>query len=284
MEMSRRELMRAVFGSAPAMKLRQLLEDGHPPSPELRRFRIQVPGLDRRLDGMRIGHLSDVHIGGMTLGPAYLEQSLRVFGRSAPELLMVTGDLLDDPRATRACMDMLAARRAPYGAFYSLGNHENFQDRDHIISETRRHGGVRLLLNEEAFVRVGDATVHVGGVDYPVTQGAVAKRTAINEQNAQAATAHAADADYRIALSHHPDEWDDLWARGADLTLSGHTHGGQIAPVGPALNSAWYKYVYGFYQQSGRHLYVSGGTGHSLPYRVGIAAEVTEFTLVRTTA
>lgn len=278
--LSRRELIRAALSSWPARKLRDAMRAADSGTPELRRLAVSVPGLDRRLDGLRIGQLSDVHIGGV-LSPAYIQRSLSVFGRSVPDLMVVTGDLLDDPQLTKVTLDAIAVAKAPYGTFYSLGNHENFQDREHIIRTARQHDTVRLLLNQGDFVNVGGATVHVSGVDYPVGQSATAARGPVNQANAVEATRHAEDSFFRLALAHHPDDFDFLAARGVDLTLSGHTHGGQVEPLGSMFSSRFYKYFYGHYQQGHRHLYVNGGTGHSMPLRVGVPAEVTEITLVR---
>ncbi|MBI5495590.1 MAG: metallophosphoesterase [Deltaproteobacteria bacterium] len=280
-EFTRRELIRAMFASAPMAKLREVVQStADTTAPELRRVALPVPGLDRRLDGLRIGQVSDVHVGAL-LGPDHLQRALALFGRAPPEVMTATGDLLDDPRKARACFDLLAAQRAPYGVFYSLGNHENFQDRDHIIATARAHDTVRILVNEETTVTVQGATVHVGGVDFPVGQGATAPRDDVNRAGVAAATQRSVDADLRIALAHHPDDFDELASRGVELTLSGHTHGGQIAAFGQGLTSRWFKYFYGHYQQGRSHLWVSGGTGHSFPLRVGVPMEVTEITLRR---
>jgi predicted MPP superfamily phosphohydrolase len=279
--LSRRELMKAAFASWPAQKLRGAMRgaaDGN--APTLMRWKLPVPGLDRRLDGLRIGQLSDVHIGA-TLTPAYVRTSMAVFGRHPPDVLTITGDLMDDPSLSRVTFDLLTERPAPYGTFYSLGNHENFQDRPRIIDDARKHDRLRLLLNEGTTVNVQGATVHISGVDYPVGQGATAPRDDENRRNADVATLRASDAEFRLALAHHPDDFDFLAARGVDLTLSGHTHGGQVAPIGNLLQERFYKYFYGRYSQGRSTLYVNGGTGHSFPLRVGVPAEVTEITLVR---
>jgi predicted MPP superfamily phosphohydrolase len=80
---------------------------------------------------------------------------------------------------------------------------------------------------------------------------------------------------------HHPDNFDVIASRNVELTLAGHTHGGQVAPLGPFMKDRLFKYVRGLYQKEQSHLYVSGGTGHWFPVRWGVPAEVTELTLRR---
>jgi predicted MPP superfamily phosphohydrolase len=263
------------------VKIRQLVQDSLGPAdlPVLLRETVAIKGLDRRLDGIRVGQVSDVHVGG-TLGPDHLQRALSLFGNTPPDILTATGDLLDDPRLTRAALDVLAARGAPYGTFYSLGNHENFVDRDLIISTGRAHGRVQLLVNESVDVNVQGARVNLSGVDFPVEQGATGPRTPENHAFVAAATQRVDKADLRVCLAHHPDDFDQIATRGVELTLSGHTHGGQVAPLG-GLVARSFKYFLGRYQVGDSHLHVSGGTGHSFPLRVGVPMEVTELTLRR---
>lgn len=282
LELTRREVMRAMLTSGPAMKLRDMLQQSSSGgiTPVLRQVNIPIAGLDRRLDGLRVGQLTDVHVGA-TLGLDHLQRALGVFGKTTPDILCVTGDLLDDPRLTRPAMDLLAGRKAPYGAYYSLGNHENFVDRNAIISAARAHDTVKLLVNESFTVEVQGAKVNLSGVDYPEDQEATVQRQAINAACVASAIQCAPDGDLRLCLAHHPDDFDEIARRGVELPMSGHTHGGQIAPVIASILARPFKYFYGSYKQDQSHLYVSGGTGHNFPLRLGVPMEVTEFTLRR---
>jgi predicted MPP superfamily phosphohydrolase len=82
-----------------------------------------------------------------------------------------------------------------------------------------------------------------------------------------------------LCLSHHPEFFPIAVEKGAHLTLSGHTHGGQVAFFGIPAFAFAFKHMLGRYFEKSRHLYVSGGTGHWLPFRLGVPAEVTIVTL-----
>jgi hypothetical protein len=259
-------------------------------------FRVNVPvrGLDRRLDGLRVGQLSDVH-----LGPfqrlEYLERALRLFGRHPPEILAVTGDLLDREDWTVPALDIISRVRAPLGRFYVMGNHENYAGRQEIMAAARAHRGVRFLWRESVEVRVGGARVRVLGMDYPpgnqpmefffrrrpIPHFFYQRRFPDADREVTEVTQGTEDADFRLCLVHHPDYFDQLRHLPVELTLAGHTHGGQVDPVGTFFARAAFRYVLGHYESGGRHLYVNGGTGHNFPVRVNVHAEVTELTLRR---
>jgi len=277
---SRRELFQSLAATAPFQAARKKLSQlSLGIVPELTRVVVPVPGLDRRLDGMRIGQVSDVHIG-QGFEPEYLKRALAVFGRVPPDVMVSTGDMLDDPLLARACFDLLAERKAPYGTFYSLGNHENFRDRNHIIKEGRSHAALKLLVNESVQVEVQGARFFVSGVDFPLDQSATSARTPVNAQFVAAANERSDDGDFRLCLAHHPDDFDEIRARGVELTLSGHTHGGQTALADP-LTRKFFTYFQGLYRSGASHLYVNSATGGGLFFRIGRPPEVTELTLRR---
>ncbi|MBI5497699.1 MAG: metallophosphoesterase [Deltaproteobacteria bacterium] len=257
-------------------------------------FRVNVPvrGLPRTLDGLRIGQVSDTHIGAV-LGVDHLRRALDLLRRDPPEILVATGDLVDDAGLARPCLDELASIRAGLGRFYILGNHENYAGRERIIDEAMRHPHVRLLLDAGHLVHEGGIRVHVAGLDYPREEDT---RVAFHAsplphvviqriqprlpERLRAASQAADEGDFRLRLVHHPDAWTAMAGDAAELTLSGHTHGGQVAPLGTMLAHSAFAYVLGMYERPGQHLYVNGGTGHWLPLR-SVPAEVTLLTLRR---
>ncbi len=260
--------------------------------PRLLKVNVVVPGLSRSLDGLRIGQVSDTHIGA-TLTLDHLQRAVAVFGRDPPDIFVMTGDLLDDVNLARACLDVLGTVKAPYGHFYIMGNHENYAGRDAMLREARAHPKVKLLLDSDTGVAVPGARIHVCGLDFsplervrvrweatPLPHPVWLQPPAMAD-DARRAVERSVTADFRLALVHHPDFFDALAAQGMDLTLSGHTHGGQVAPFGTSMARGIFKYPLGHYTQNNRHLYVNGGTGHWLPLRVGVPAEVTELTLRR---
>ena len=99
------------------------------------------------------------------------------------------------------------------------------------------------------------------------------------QQSAQIAFAEETESNESLlCLSHHPEFFPFAAERNVGLTLSGHTHGGQVAIGGKSVFST-YQYMLGQYQLGDSHLYVSGGTGHWLPVRFGVPTEVTVITL-----
>ena len=90
------------------------------------------------------------------------------------------------------------------------------------------------------------------------------------------------DGAFTILLAHHPDFFDEAFARHLPLTMSGHTHGAQFAPIGPIVQAVGFKYLRGLYQQGNSYGYVNRGTGHWLPFRVLCSREVTVYELTRT--
>ena len=261
--------------------------------PRLMRVNVPVKGLPRRLDGFRIAQISDTHIGAH-LTPDHMHKAVSLLHANPPEMLVMTGDMLDDASLAQPCLDLLSTVKAPHGHFFIMGNHDNYAGRDRVIASVREHPTVKLLLDEEMVVPVDGTHLHVSGLDYsttertkvswhflPLPHPAVVRTFPTMEDEVKRATDRRNEADFRLCLAHHPDGFDAIAQRGIELTLSGHTHGGQVAPFGTMLANSAFKYVLGLYERDGKHLYVNGGTGHWLPLRVGVPAEVTELTLRR---
>lgn len=296
MPTTRRQFLGAALG-VPALlrpEWRTWDSDADPLVPSLKRVTIPVRGLDRRLDGMTIGQVSDAHIG-RWLGVDHLLHAVERLAPERPHLLAVTGDLVDSAPLTAACLDVLARIPAPGGRFLVMGNHENYAGRDDVIAQARAHPHFRFLLAEEALLDVHGARIHVSGLDYPPGRQHlevhwrsqplphVVYRRLFPDMAADVAavTRRADDADFRLCLAHHPDYFDAARTRGVELTLAGHTHGGQVAPLGTLLARGAFTYCLGVYEVDNRHCYVSGGTGHWYPLRVGVPAEVALITLRR---
>lgn len=290
--LSRREILRSILAAVanrvvPSVGSANL-------EPTLIRVAIPVRGLDRRLDGLRIGQISDAHIGA-ALGLDHLERAAALLLRQPPDVLVVTGDLVDDAALTTACLDAVSRIRAPLGRYFILGNHENYAGRDDVMAVAQRHEGVRFLCDSLHGFTVDGARVQVAGLDYDIRHEVRVRRWRMGmlprlawrrtfpdmKDRVAQLTDRLGAADFRLALAHHPDFFDETAPAGMDLTLSGHTHGGQVAPLGTLMAHDAFDYVKGHYRHGDRHLYVNGGTGHWLPLRVGVPAEVTELTLQR---
>ena len=176
-----------------------------------------------------------------------------------PDLLVLTGDLFDEytePEEFAAFCTLFGQLRAPLGKYYVLGNHDLFHhwrepSFDRAALETAMaKAGVRIL--EDTDVLVQGVRV-VGRKDYLYTGG--------NRFTAAQLLPDGPDAHYTVWLDHEPRDFKNAAAAGADLILSGHTHGGQIWPAGAAGMVAQNERNYGAKRLSGCTAIVSGGTG-----------------------
>jgi hypothetical protein len=237
--------------------------------PGVEEVEVRVPGLHPDLEGFRIVQISDLHVG-RSIRRSYVE---RVVGRSrslAPDLVALTGDMVDGP------VERLAPHVAPLAAlaergraFFVLGNHDCYSGPAAWIDHWRNMG-VRVLLNEHTVLRKGAASVIVGGVVDP----------AYRDRRPEISLADAPGADFRLLLAHNP-KLAPLGARaGFDLQLSGHTHAGQFFPWTLAVRLVHAPHVAGLSREGQMWVYVSAGTGSwGPPVRFGTSPEITLVTL-----
>ena len=237
--------------------------------PRVVRVELPVPGLHPELDGFRIAQISDLHVG-RTIRHAYVEHTVQKARALAPDLVALTGDIVDGP------VERLAPHVAPLAelrnAYFILGNHDCYSGAARWI-EHFRGMGMRVLLNEHVVVRKGAARLLVGGVVDPAYRSA---RPEISLEGASAA-------DFRLLLAHNP-KLAPLGARaGFDLQLSGHTHAGQFFPWTLAVRLVHAPHVAGLSREGAMQVYVSAGTGSwGPPVRFGTSPELTLITLKRT--
>lgn len=233
---------------------------------------IRIAKLPRALDGFTIAQISDIHIGAF-LGEPQLRSAENVIAAFRPDLVVMTGDLvhLRPAYLPQGCgwVRRLGAR-ARHGVLSILGNHEYYVGRSEVLEAFRR-AELELLINRSKIV----AGIGFAGVDdaYAVQRGF--------HPDLGAALAGLPDDAPRILLAHHPTDFDEAAGR-IDLQLSGHTHGGQIAPLGPVVANAIYRgKCAGIYRAKGSTLYVNRGFGTSgPPSRVAVRPEITKIVLV----
>jgi len=238
--------------------------------PRVEKVTVRVPGLHSGLDGFRIVQISDLHVG-RSIRRAYVERTVERARSLAPDLVALTGDMVDGP------VERLAAHVAPLAslaedgrAFFVLGNHDCYSGADAWIAHWREMG-MRVLLNEHAVLSKGAAMLLVGGVVDPAYR---ARRPEISLGDAPSA-------DFRLLLAHNP-KLAPLGARaGFDLQLSGHTHAGQFFPWTLAVRLVHAPHVAGLSREARMWVYVSAGTGSwGPPVRFGTSPEITLVTLV----
>ncbi len=237
----------------------------------LRIRELPLPGLPPELDGLRIAHLSDFHLGVPSRGVRAVERAVDWVAERRPDLVCVTGDLLSRPRAERQLLALLAELPHPYVV---LGNHDYALSRDPFSRPVElgrlEHG--TMLVDSSVVVEERGKRLELAGVD---------PRTWLEKQSSSFADA---DADLRILLCHFPRALDTVPAGRWDLILAGHLHAGQIVlPYGFGkllLAHPKAPYAEGVFEKGGTVMHVSPGLGTTfVPFRFFARPEVTELVL-----
>lgn len=238
---------------------------------------VRLARLPRALDGYRIAQLSDLHVGTF-VGRRELDEARALVRRVRPDLIVLTGDLVDhDPRYLPdlgALARALTEAGARDGLVAILGNHDDYTGAD-AVTETLRAAGVRVLRNASTPIGDAGARFTLAGVD-----DVWAARNGYGTGADLGRALRDVDPDdAKILLCHNPQLFPEA-APHVDLQLSGHTHGGQVNPiVSPA--ALVLPYLAGHYEEHQAQLYVNRGFGTAgPPARIGSAPEVTRIHLV----
>jgi predicted MPP superfamily phosphohydrolase len=237
---------------------------------------VDVDGLPEPLDGMRIGHLSDFHLGApFSRGTGATRRAVDWVAARRPDLVCVTGDLVSHPRGEPLLSELLGRLDRP---FVVLGNHDVAVTRDPFSRAAELHDleRTRLLRDEAETVTVDGMPVSVVGVD-PVTYHG---RGARPHELVDGAAA------FRLLLCHFPRIVDTLPPGSFGLVLAGHLHAGQICLPWPGgrvtLAHPRARFVAGVYETQAGVMHVSPGTGTTfVPLRFCARPEVTELVLRR---
>ena len=245
---------------------------------------IRLANLPPAFHGLRIAQLSDIHI-----GPFMPEEQIRKFAAIAnalkPDLIVLTGDFVTFDAGTQyPVVESLAGLRAPFGVYGCLGNHDAWAGVEDSISSLFAAAQVRILRGSSAAITVGGDWFNLIGVDFQSRHrfgpSAPVKRILGNIESL------IARGQVNILLSHNPDTFDRAAALGIDLSIAGHTHGGQAAVefISPEIAPARIAtpYVAGLFQKPGGQLYVNRGIGTiGIPIRIGAPPEITIYRLER---
>ncbi|MBK8479914.1 MAG: metallophosphoesterase [Proteobacteria bacterium] len=239
-----------------------------------RRVEVPLAGLPAALDGFRIVLLTDLHIG-WSLRRAWLEEVVARVNALAPDLIAITGDLVDGSvQELRDEVAPLATLRAAHGSFFCTGNHEYYSGAVAWCAAIEALG-VRVLRNERVAIGAGAEGFDLAGIDDYSSAGMAPGHgpdlpRALDGRDPQRAL---------VLLAHQPRAIFEAARLGVGLQLSGHTHGGQIWPM-TYLVRLQQPYVQGLVRHEGSWLYISQGTGYwGPPMRLGTIAEITELTL-----
>ena len=245
-------------------------------TPQIVRVTVKLKRLPAALSGFRIAQLSDVHIGPLLDG-AWLDDVVRRVNAESPDLVAITGDLVDGRVADLAEHVAPIMRLASkHGTFFVTGNHEYYSGADAWIAELGRIG-VRVLRNERVAIGEGPDGFDLAGVDdfkahqFGGGHGADLARAVAGRDESREL----------VLLAHQPKEALRAVKLGVGLQLSGHTHGGQIWPFGLFVKLDQ-PFVAGLDTLGELQVYTSRGTGYwGPPVRVAAPPEITIVTLER---
>jgi hypothetical protein len=239
----------------------------------VRRVRVELPNLPRALDGTTIAQLTDLHLG-PTLGREWLEGIVARVNALKPDLVAITGDLVDGRVAELAgTVAPLRDLRSRYGTFFVTGNHE-YYSRAVEWCEHLPTLGIRVLRNERVSVG-GEQSFDLSGIDDFNARGMAPGHGA----DLGRALAGRDPARALVLLAHQPRAVHEAARLGVGLVLSGHTHGGQLWPW-KHLVLLQQPVVAGLARFGRTSIYVSEGTGFwGPPIRLGTRSEITLVTL-----
>jgi predicted MPP superfamily phosphohydrolase len=249
---------------------------------EVVRQRIRLARLPKAFEGFRIAQLSDVHIGPFTTAD-YIRNCVAITNGLKPDLVVLTGDYISwDPEAEGEAVRALEGLRAPHGVFGCLGNHEQEGKIEEPITRLFAAQGIRILRQERAAIRLSDETLNLIGIDEP--RGEEWEHDVYRRM--QQVQGLVMPGTVNILLLHDPGVFDYAAELGVpiDLTLAGHTHGGQLSldfvHRGLNLGRLVTHYVSGWYEKGERQLYVNRGIGTTgFPIRLGARPEISVFEL-----
>jgi len=242
---------------------------------EITHRRVALARLPKAFEGFRIAQLSDIHISHfMTTNE--IRRCVTMTNGLKPDLILLTGDYVSwDSEAQGEVVEALAGLRAPHGVFGCLGNHEALTGTEDSITRLFAAHGIRILRQERAAIQLQGEMLNLIGIDD-------------SEEDPRAADHLVIPDTVNILLVHNIGvaDFDHAVELGIDLTLMGHTHGGQLSLefIRRGLSFARLEtpYVSGWYERPGGQLYVNRGIGTTIiPIRLGARPEITVFELMR---
>jgi len=228
------------------------------PAKRLRVNRVQVrlAHLPAALDGLTIAVISDTHLS-RWVSERQIQHAVELANAAHPDVVVLVGDYISGSRKRIApCARILSGLRARYGVYAVLGNHDYWIDAP-AMTNALQAGGIRMLVNGNAALRIKGETIYLAGVGDLWT-------VAASWVDAYRGIPKGACV---VLLSHNPDVIYDRMSRRADLVISGHTHGGQVAVLGPLDSPCEYgrRHPAGLFREGQTRIFITTGVGVIFP-------------------
>ena len=270
--MTKRRKRKIIATAIIAAALVSFLVAGCYNSPRLTRLDVPLRNLPPGLDGLKIVQISDLHY-----RPPFdlYDEVLELVSGENPDIIVITGDLVDDRQYVDKCVEYLRKLKAKHGIWAIRGNWEYWSEIDiPAFERDAAEAGVTFLVNESARVDLPGGTLWLVGVDDPFTRHNDLGK-AMSEVPPDAAM---------VLLAHSPDIFDEASGANVSLVLVGHTHCGQIRLplVGPVWTPSptMREYDAGMFRKGDTRMYVNAGIGVSgVKFRFFCRPEVTVITL-----
>lgn len=248
--------------------------------------RIRLARLPKAFDGVRVAQLSDLHIGPF-MPFDQIRQCVAKVNQLKPDLVALTGDFITWDASTQTqAVAALEGLVAPLGIWGCLGNHEHWAGVEDSITRLFAGQGVRILRGENVFIRSGGERLNLIGVDYETAARYHPRSDQFVAEYLEGVAPLMLPDTVNLLLSHNPNTFDRAAELGIDLSLAGHTHGGQVTLefISPDLAPSRLitRYVRGWFQKGQSQLYVNRGIGTiGFPIRFDCPPEITLFELKR---
>jgi len=267
----------------------------------VRRVELQLARLPERLRGLTVTHISDLHVGRI-FRPEHLEPVVEAVNALGSDLIAITGDIVDHSADYMpAACDAFAAMQSRYGRFVVAGNHDLIDSpREAMAYLAARERG--YLADQIATLEIGGERLRIAGLfwsrhdrerfglpgHYDRVEGLLPAPAWASGRGARADHRNRGgdQEPFTLALAHHPHAFDALADAGVDLTLAGHTHGGQVMATSPGADfpvgggNLLFRYIWGEYLRGDSALFVSSGVGNWFPVRINAPAEIVQIRLV----
>jgi uncharacterized protein len=237
-------------------------------------LKLAFPTLPEGLVGLKILQISDMHLAKFVTLNSLADLLKRAEG-FAPDIVVVTGDIVDDMRLLPETLRRLGDFPAPLGVHAILGNHEHKNGLDKVLAAFQ-DSKIPLLVNRTVKISVGGALIHLGGIDdFAGNKGEFPTDARFYSACLEKVFPDPPAGEFRLLLSHRPNVFPVASRHRIDLTLSGHTHGFQLGYGRRSLIhfSKKYPFPWGHYQLGASQLYTTAGAGHWIPVRLGCPAE-----------
>jgi uncharacterized protein len=253
---------------------------------ETTHYRVAFSKLPRGFQGFRIAQVSDLHIGPF-MSAAEIRHCAEMTNALKPDLILLTGDYVTWDGSTQyAAVDALSGLKAPYGVIGTLGNHEMWTHTEDSITRLFEAQGTRILRSANATLRAGADELNIIGVDYQSRRAMGHHEDGMVRHYLQGIEPMVRRDTVNILMTHNPNAFDRAAELGIELSLAGHTHGGQVTMefISPdiAPSRLVTPYVVGWFSKPGGRLYVNRGIGTiGVPMRIDAPPEITVYELER---